>query len=280
MYSQLVFKDFQANFKRMDGLLLNHKHNTYELFLLTEGEADVCVGRRRYPLNPGYLFLMPPNMEHKYVSEQICAGYEISFSRKFLELFFTKDMIKRLTRCFAAEVLCPSKDEVKLFAAIYDKMLAQKKCGGDYPVQLALLLDMLNESSITAGGIPVKQKDDKKEITALEDVIAYMNAHYREIRSMEEIVSACFISKSYLCSAFKEHYKMTVMEYLRKLRIRHACEFLATSDKPLSLIAQKMGFSDLSHFTRVFKKEMGMSPNEYRIRQKIKRYESKPQRDD
>lgn len=238
---------------------------------MTEGEVDVFVDKRRYVLKQGYLFLLPPNIEHKYISEQIFARYEITFSKRFMEIFFTKDMIKRLLRCFDAELLCLSQNEMEAFVKIYDKMLEKRKYYGDYPIQLSLLLDMLNDISARVGTAPIKYSENKKQVTALENVIAYMNAHYREIRSMDEITSACFISKSYLCSAFKENYGMTVMGYLRKLRIKHACDFLENTDKTLSLIAQKMGFADLSHFTRVFKKETGMTPNEYRAGQRQKR---------
>lgn len=103
-----------------------------------------------------------------------------------------------------------------------------------------------------------------KETDTIKRVVAYIDENYCSIKSMDEIVRECYISKWYLCHSFKKTYGMTVMGYLRKLRIRHACELLETTDKKLSIIAQQLGFVDTAHFSNSFKKETGVSPREYR----------------
>lgn len=271
MYDQVNFKDFRATYESFDKWSVAHKHSSFEMFLLTEGEQTIRVGNRKYTLKPGCIFLLYPDIEHKYIGDKPYTRYEISFTNKFLDMFFTSFLCKRLLRCFTSEVIQLTESEVNRFISLYEEMETAKKMGEDYPIQFASILCMLNGVSERKEHNPIQVEDATKEEAALVNVVAYINAHYREIHSMDEITQACFISKSYLCSIFKETYGMTVMDYLRKTRIRSACTFLATTDKNFSLIARKLGFVDLSHFTRVFKKEMGMSPKEYRNQKKQKR---------
>lgn len=271
MYEQLLYKDFHAEFESFDNWSIAHKHSSYEIFLLTEGEKTIRVDNRKYTLKPGDVFLVFPNIEHKYIGEKAYARYEIIFSDKLLDTFFTHFMKRRLLRCFTSEVMRLTKEEIERFKELYEEMVRSQKAGEDYPVQLAHILCMLNEVSARGGKELIHIEETTKEEAALINVVAYINANHRVIRSMDDITQACFISKSYLCCIFKNAYGMTVMDYLRKVRIRSACNFLSTTDKNLSLIARKLGFVDLSHFTRVFKKEMNMTPKQYREMKKKER---------
>jgi AraC family transcriptional regulator len=68
----------------------------------------------------------------------------------------------------------------------------------------------------------------------------------------------------YLSREFHRHFRCTVGEYVRQLRIELACHKLSGSDEPLALIALAAGFFDQSHFSRTFKLLTGMSPAQYR----------------
>ncbi len=63
---------------------------------------------------------------------------------------------------------------------------------------------------------------------------------------------------------FNKYYQSTVGDHLRGLRLEFACREMVTSDAPLSQIALAAGFSDQSHFSRMFKRHMGVSPTKYR----------------
>lgn len=68
----------------------------------------------------------------------------------------------------------------------------------------------------------------------------------------------------HLARAFRQHYGCTPGEYLRKARVEFACGKLAGSDVPLVEIALAAGFADQSHFTKTFRREMRMTPGEFR----------------
>jgi len=70
----------------------------------------------------------------------------------------------------------------------------------------------------------------------------------------------------YVARAFRRHFGCSVGEYLRRRRIERACEAMVHSSGPLSQVALEAGFYDQSHFSRVFRRQMGITPAEYRRR--------------
>lgn len=68
----------------------------------------------------------------------------------------------------------------------------------------------------------------------------------------------------HLAQSFRRFHGCTIGEYVRRIRLDYACEQLTRSDKPFIDIASAAGFADRSHFTRTFKRTMGISPCEYR----------------
>jgi AraC family transcriptional regulator len=84
------------------------------------------------------------------------------------------------------------------------------------------------------------------------------------VPGVAEIARAAGVHPVYLARTFREHHGMTIGEYVRKLRIEHACRLISTTGAPLSEIALAAGFCDQSHFSRTFKRVTGSSPAEYR----------------
>ena len=82
--------------------------------------------------------------------------------------------------------------------------------------------------------------------------------------SVAEMARAAGVHPVYLARTFREHYRMTIGEYVRKLRVEHACRQISTTGAPLAEIALAAGFCDQSHFSRTFKRVTGTTPAEYR----------------
>lgn len=82
--------------------------------------------------------------------------------------------------------------------------------------------------------------------------------------SLAEIAAAVGVHPVHLARQFRRAFGCSVGEYLRRARVDVACRALMT-DAPLSRIALDAGFADQSHFSRVFKRETGLTPREYRL---------------
>lgn len=92
----------------------------------------------------------------------------------------------------------------------------------------------------------------------------YIDHHHAEALSREDIARQVAISPDYLTDCFRQELGLTPMVYLVRCRIRHARALLETTDDPVTAIALAVGFSDASHFTRTFHREVGVSPRAYR----------------
>ena len=104
----------------------------------------------------------------------------------------------------------------------------------------------------------------KKVAKECRFVEQYINNHFREEISLELLSEKAFMNKFYLVHAFKQYKGISPINYLIQLRIKEAKELLSTTNYSISQISESSGFSSQSYFSQVFKKETGMTPNEYR----------------
>jgi AraC family transcriptional regulator len=85
-----------------------------------------------------------------------------------------------------------------------------------------------------------------------------------EALTLADLAAEARVHPGYLTCAFRRHFGCTVGEYLRRQRVTLACRHLAGSDTPLADVALLTGFADQSHFTRTFKRQLGLTPAAYR----------------
>jgi len=98
----------------------------------------------------------------------------------------------------------------------------------------------------------------------IEHAKEFLHAHFHESVSLGHVAKSVEAHPVYLARGFRKHYRCTVGEYLRRLRVGFACSKLSGSDEPLAKIALTAGFSDQSHFSRVIRNHTGTSPAKYR----------------
>ncbi|PWH12285.1 MAG: ATPase, partial [Anaerolineae bacterium] len=94
--------------------------------------------------------------------------------------------------------------------------------------------------------------------------MAFIHAHFAEPITREEIAAQIGMSADYLTDCFRQELGITPMTYIRRYRIRRACELLRSTDQSITQVAVEVGFADTAHFTRTFLREMGMTPKAYR----------------
>jgi AraC family transcriptional regulator len=87
---------------------------------------------------------------------------------------------------------------------------------------------------------------------------------FQEKLTLETIAGEVGVHPVHLARAFRQHFRCTVGDYVRELRVAHACRQIAETDVPLVEIALAAGFGDQSQFTRVFKRVVGMTPARFR----------------
>jgi AraC family transcriptional regulator len=81
---------------------------------------------------------------------------------------------------------------------------------------------------------------------------------------LEEVAQVAGVHSAHLSRVFRQKMGCTVGEYLRRLRFEFACQQILSNKRPLCEIAQDAGFADQSHFNRIFRIQMGITPYQYR----------------
>jgi len=94
--------------------------------------------------------------------------------------------------------------------------------------------------------------------------MAYIHTRYAEPITREAIADHIGISADYLTDCFRQELGIPPITYIRRYRIRQACELLRTTNQSITQIALAVGFSDGAHFTRTFQREMKLTPRSYR----------------
>ncbi len=103
---------------------------------------------------------------------------------------------------------------------------------------------------------------DKKETEAL---IAYLQTHFRQQElTVTDVQTAIGIHERRISALLKKETNLNFKQYLNGLRLTEARDFLTSGELPVSEIAFKVGYSNVTHFNKVFKAEEGCSPTEYR----------------
>ena len=108
---------------------------------------------------------------------------------------------------------------------------------------------------------PEKKKEYMETIMS---ACNYINRHYQEALSLEEVAEFSGFSKFHFTRIFKQCMNMTFYEYLNQKRISRAEELLSTTGESVTEIAMSSGFSSISAFNRTFKSIKGCSPSEHR----------------
>ena len=133
--------------------------------------------------------------------------------------------------------------------------------GADQMIKLKLemlLIELVRSGMTEKTGVDSEVSDPKTH-----EIYNYVNKNFRENITLGEL---CFIfgtNKTTLCSSFKKAYGDTVIGYINYLKIKEAKKLLREGEYNLTEISQKLGFSTVHYFSRMFKKQQGVSPSEY-----------------
>lgn len=98
----------------------------------------------------------------------------------------------------------------------------------------------------------------------LGNAIAYMKNHLREAVTLDRLSAAINISKTHLIRIFRKELGTSPMRYLTSLRVEESAGMLSGTDMTLGQVAEQLNFYSDSHFSKVFKKNMGENPSAYR----------------
>jgi len=113
------------------------------------------------------------------------------------------------------------------------------------------------------------KKSNERQLTLkdsyqIETVTLYLNDHFADNISLNQLSKIACMSRTKLQNAFKKYHHLTITEYIQHRRMSQAEFMLTNTDIPIHQIAQSVGYKNASRFTELFKKSSGLLPSEYR----------------
>jgi len=100
----------------------------------------------------------------------------------------------------------------------------------------------------------------------VKNALAYIEKNYAQKLTLCEVAEKTYVSQWHLSKLLNKHTGQGFSDLLNRARIEHAKQLLEDSSLRVGDVAEQVGFTDLAHFSRVFKKQEGVSANEYRNR--------------
>lgn len=117
----------------------------------------------------------------------------------------------------------------------------------------------------TARSAPQSNAKSSKNEMIRKRIEGYINDHYQEIISMQDVARAMNYSDTHFCRLFKECFRINFSVYLNEFRIGKARELLLNTNYTVKEVGILCGYRDASYFIRVFKRAVGETPSDYRI---------------
>lgn len=237
---------------------------SYLFFLVLEGQGTLQYGGRTYVLRQGDCAYVDCRRAYAHRSSEALWRLKwVHFYGPNMSGIYEKYVERGGSPSFAPKA--PEKYE-KLLDEIYE-IAASAAYIKDMQIfeKLTSLLTLLMEESWRA--VDPQPRDDRRGIKKrqnLQTVKEYLDLHYAEKISLEQLSENFFINKFYLTRIFKEQFGASVTGYLLQVRITHAKQELRFTDKPIEEIARACGMSDANYFSRTFKKVEGVTPGEFR----------------
>ena len=233
-------------------VLPKHSHECAYLCLVLQGTYTEVYGNRTRVCKPATLIFHPPDEVHSDRFHK--AGgrcFNIQVSPYWLGRVREHSIVLDSQAEFYGGV------SVNLAMKLYNEF---RLMDGSAPLAIeGLLLEILAEASRHAELTP-----ERRTPRRIERAKEFLHAHFHESISLESLARSVEAHPVYLARGFRKHYRCTVGEYVRRLRVEFACSKLSGSDEPLAKIALNAGFSDQSHLSRVIRNHTGTSPARYR----------------
>ncbi len=229
-------------------------HEDIEILFVIEDSALVRLNNTVYTANPGDIIVINSSVMHSIIAKDKYVTYHcLIIDKDFCErygFFIDENHIKELV----------SDPEIFELSQNMRKEQDQK----DDFYNSAIISDTLKILTLLFRRHLVTNYDfrsESKNLKMVKDAMKYMKNHFCEPLSLDEIADKIGYSKYHFCRCFKEITGSTVVTYLNDLKINYAQSQLLNTDASITDIATECGFSDISYFTKTFKKHLGVLPS-------------------
>lgn len=248
-----------------------HTHDFVELIYVYEGKVNHKVDNTEYSLGRGDLLFINYGCRHSFETDDNVEYVNIILKPDFISrsLKGEKNVFSLLTLSSfnefsnkvnrAKQFIHFSKEERNRVEALISIMEDEerKNNGSDFVLRSALnifLAIVFRQMSFSL----------KEHFEINSELLVYIRDNCGERFSLKDVAAKCSYNPSYFSRAFKKFTGIPYLEFLSKCRVEKACVLLSSTDKKIEEIISECGFSDRTRFFKLFYKEIGITPLQYR----------------
>ncbi|PVY42289.1 AraC family transcriptional regulator [Pontibacter virosus] len=253
-----------------------HQHPQIQLSCILRGEGKLLVGDYLGRFKPGNIFLLGRDVPHVFRSDKVYYDADTQLECHALTVFFeiealgqsfweadelqeARAFLGKLKGCYQVQGINQAVF-VRQIEQLRGKTGLNKMLAG-----LQLLHVLLQEARLERLNLDDQVQDlSEREGRRMDQVLHFLMEHSYRAIPLEEAAAVANLSREAFCRFFKERTRKTFTAFLNEIRIGNACQLLLQEDATVASVAYGAGFSNLSHFNRVFKNQIGCSPKVYR----------------
>ena len=248
LHMQLVKNDFPTV----------HWHSNTELIFVLYGDITLIVDDKTYIMKEEDICIINPKSNHVIKGNH----YElltISLQLNQLKFKNTEDLYFDLNS--SGNTFSSNYDIIRRLIA---QLVKVSSSGENRYMTLSLLYSLISyliDNFQTSAPLKLTLSKENKR---LEDILTYIDDHYKENLQLNDLAKRFSLTPSYLSSYFKKNTGMTFLDYYNQLRLTAAVNEMLTTTQALETIVFSNGFSDYRSFTKLFKRSYDILPSVYR----------------
>ena len=235
-----------------------HTHNHLELFYIVGGKGQFLIQDQLYPVNPNNLVVINPNVTHTEVSLNAQPLEYIVLGIEGIELATSESSNGQFN-------ILDHFESVEISSCLRNilREMEQKNTGYEDVCQAYMEILIIRLMRNIALAVPTESQvvSGNRQCASVK---RYIDLHFKEALTLEQLAEDAHMNKYYLSHAFKREYGISPINYMITKRIEESKYLLAETDLSMSQIAQLLGFSSLSYFSQVFRRTQATTPMEYR----------------
>lgn len=223
----------------------------YFFIYVTDGIFNTEIDGKSYSLGKGSVVIYPPKYQYHYWGEP---------PSKYLSIHFTGSHAKKLLDDlgFLTMPYIYEGEFSQKVASLIEKMLEQDMIKAPFlQYSLACLLEQI---LLTIAIEKIRYEGYR----SFKKSIKYINEFYMQKIQIPSLAKMEGLSNSRYITLFTKEMGKTPSDYITSLRISKACDYLTSSEMQIGEIGVAVGYKDQYFFSKIFKKNMGVSPSEYR----------------
>ena len=244
---------FHVDLKDTKEFTLIHWHENIEILFFEQGCGEVFIDERIVPAKKGDIVVIN--------SEEIHSTRAIDEKILYSCLIIDKNFCEQMSFSVDEQQICSRIEDEKIYNKIHTiKKELEEKNDFYIPAVMSKVTEILTE---LYRKYPFKKTKIKKSknIEMVKSAMSYIKKNFAKNPSVEDIANHTGYSKYYFCRCFKEITGYTVNSYINSVKIENAKEMLMSRRLGVSQASEICGFSDISYFTKIFKKYTGILPS-------------------